>query len=110
MSIPRDRTHPGFPVHPGSILREDFLAPIGLNANALANSLNVSPKRISEIVAERRGITADTAYRLALYFGASPEFWTSLQSNYELALLYIRSGPTIKKQVLPRVMETENNA
>ena len=103
MSIPRDPNHPGAPVHPGEVLREEFMVPLGLSANALAMALHVPSTRVSEIVAERRGITADTAYRLSLYFGPSPTFWMNMQSNYELALIYKRAQSVIKKEVRPRV-------
>lgn len=72
------------PLHPGEMLREDFMKPLGLSANALAIALRVPVTRISEIVRERRGITADTALRLARYFNMSPEFWMRLQMNFDL--------------------------
>jgi len=75
------------PIHPGEVLREDFLEPLGMSANALANNLVVTPARINEIVREKRGITADTALRLAKYFGGSAQFWLNLQSTYELRLV-----------------------
>ena len=74
------------PIHPGEILREDFLVPLGLSANALAIALRVPVTRISEILRERRGITADTALRLARYFGTTPDFWMKMQMTYDLAL------------------------
>jgi addiction module HigA family antidote len=103
MSIPRDPNHPGAAVHPGEVLREEFMVPLGISANALAMALHVPSTRISEIVAERRGITADTAYRLSRYFGPSPTFWMNMQSNYELAIVYKRAQSVIKKEVRPRV-------
>jgi len=72
------------PIHPGEILREEFIKPHGLSQNALARGLKVPPRRINEIVLEKRGITADTALRLSLYFGNSPEFWMNLQTHYDL--------------------------
>ena len=75
------------PIHPGEVLREDFLEPLDMSANALANKLGVTPARINEIVREKRGITADTALRLAKYFGGSAQFWLNLQSTYELRLV-----------------------
>ena len=75
------------PIHPGEVLREDFLEPLEMSANALANKLGVTPARINEIVREKRGITADTALRLAKYFGGSAQFWLNLQSTYELRLV-----------------------
>jgi len=74
------------PVHPGEMLREEFLVPLGMSANALALALGVPATRISEIVNERRGITGDTAIRLGEYFRIGPEFWMNLQTRYELEL------------------------
>jgi antitoxin HigA-1 len=73
------------PIHPGEILRE-YMKPHGLSQNALARGLNVPPRRINEIVLEKRGITADTALRLARYFGTTAEMWTGLQADYDLRL------------------------
>ena len=72
------------PIHPGEILMEDFIEGFGITQNKLAVSIGVPPRRINEIVHGKRGITADTAIRLARYFGTSEEFWMNLQSNYEL--------------------------
>ena len=74
------------PIHPGEILMEDFIEGFGISQNKLAVSVGVPPRRINEIVHGKRGITADTAIRLARYFGTSEEFWMNLQSNYELRL------------------------
>ncbi len=71
-------------LHPGEMLREEFMKPLGLSANALAMELRVPVTRISEIVRERRGITADTALRLARYFNMTPEFWMRLQMDFDL--------------------------
>ena len=79
------------PVHPGEILREDFLAPLGLSVNALSVALGVPATRIHEIVKERRAVTADTAARLARYFGGDAASWLVLQANYDLKTL-----PTLK--------------
>lgn len=73
------------PVHPGEILREDFLPEYGLSAGSLARALHVPRDRIEKLVRERRAVTADTATRLARYFGTSPQFWMNLQVNYDLA-------------------------
>ncbi len=73
------------PVHPGEVLREDYLVPMGMTANALAKALNVPAPRINEIVRERRGVSADTAMRLATYFGTTPEYWMNLQRAWDLA-------------------------
>ncbi|MBA7476136.1 hypothetical protein ES707_11515 [subsurface metagenome] len=72
------------PVHPGEILMEEFLRPMGLSQNRLANDLGVPPRRINEIVLGKRRITADTALRLAHYFNMSPQFWLGLQMDYDL--------------------------
>ena len=72
------------PVHPGEILNEEFLKPMGISQNKLGRDLGVSPHRINEIVHGKRGITADTALRLSLYFGNSASFWLGLQMDYDL--------------------------
>lgn len=74
------------PIHPGEVLREEFLIPLGITPNALALELQVSAPRINEIVRERRAVTADTALRLAAFFGTSAEFWMGLQSDYDMAI------------------------
>lgn len=80
------RLHNGMrPIHPGEILREEYLAPLGMTANALATALHVTPARINDIVRERRGITPDTALRLARYFGGDAETWLNLQQAFDLA-------------------------
>lgn len=78
------------PVHPGEVLREDYLAPLGLSVNALAVSLGVPATRIHEVVKERRAVTADTAARLARYFGGDAESWLALQASYDLKTLPTR--------------------
>lgn len=87
-------------VHPGEVLREDFLIPLGLSVNALAVALGVPATRIHEIVKERRSITADTATRLARYFGGDAGSWLALQANYDLKTLPTRKA--IERQVLSR--------
>jgi antitoxin HigA-1 len=74
------------PIHPGEVLQEDFLDGFGITQNKLAVSIGVPPRRINEIVHGKRGITADTALRLAKYFGTSAQFWLNLQSHYDLDL------------------------
>ena len=74
-------------IHPGEVLREDFLKALDMSANALALKLGVTPARINEIVREKRGVTADTALRLAKYFGGNAQFWLNLQATYELRLI-----------------------
>jgi len=91
------------PIHPGEILREEFLIPLDMSVNALAIALRVPATRIHEIVKERRSISPDTALRLARYFGASAEFWLNLQSSYDLRLAKQQILPAIEQEVLPRV-------
>jgi addiction module HigA family antidote len=89
------------PIHPGETLREDFLKPLGLTANRLAAGLFVPVTRINDIVRGRRAITADTALRLARYFGTTPQFWINLQSNYDLELAQDAKGLEISGRVWP---------
>ncbi len=72
------------PIHPGEVLQEEFIKPLGLSQNRLALAIGVPARRINEIVLGRRGITADTALRLARFFGNSPQFWLGLQTDYDL--------------------------
>jgi addiction module HigA family antidote len=72
------------PIHPGEILREEFMRPLGLSSNALAKAIDVTPARVNEIVRERRGISADTALRLARYFGTDAQSWMNLQQRHDL--------------------------
>jgi addiction module HigA family antidote len=88
--------------HPGEIVREEFLLPLGLSANKLALDLHVPVTRISEIIHERRVITADTALRLRRYFGMSPEFWVKLQNSYDLSEARSEISKQIEMQVRPR--------
>ena len=89
------------PIHPGEILREEFMLPRGLSQNARARALNVPPRRINEIVLEKRGITADTALRLARFFGTSAELWTGLQADYDLRLARQAKEKQITRDVEP---------
>ncbi|MFS2009314.1 HigA family addiction module antitoxin [Azospirillum sp. CT11-132] len=88
--------------HPGEVLREEFMEPLGLTANALSIALRVPATRIGEIVNERRGISADTALRLARYFGTTPQFWLNLQSDYDLSVAASEHGAEIERDVHPR--------
>ena len=90
------------PVHPGEVLREDFLVPLGMSANSLAQALNVTTTRINDIVRERRGVTPDTALRLARYFGGDAQSWLNLQQAYDLKLAQNAVLPAILKEVRPR--------
>ena len=89
------------PIHPGEILREDFLLPSGMTANALAKALRVNAPRINDIARERRGITPDTALRLAAYLKTSPEFWLNLQTAYDLKVADAAEGKTIRREIMP---------
>ncbi len=90
------------PIHPGEILREEYLRPLGMSANALAKALKVTPARINDIVRERRGITADTALRLARYFGTDARSWMNLQSAYDLRVAELAQSKRIALCVRPR--------
>lgn len=90
------------PVHPGEILREELMAPLGLSINKLARDLCVPVTRMSEIVNARRSVTADTALRLARYFGMTAEFWVNLQGAYDLEVATRASADRIKRDVHPR--------
>lgn len=94
------------PIHPGEILREEFLLPFGLSARALASNLHVSRSRISNIARERRAITAGTALRLARYFGTSAEFWLGLQSDYDMKIVQAESGAKIEQDIKPMEQAT----
>jgi addiction module HigA family antidote len=89
-------------LHPGEMLREEFMKPLGLSSNALAMELRVPVTRISEIVRERRGITADTALRLARYFNMSPEFWMRLQMDFDLESAADAGESAIHEGIRPR--------
>jgi addiction module HigA family antidote len=90
------------PVHPGEVLLEEFLEPLGLTQYRLAKSLSVSPRRINEIVHGTRAITADTALRLARFFGTSERFWLNLQTAYDLDVERDRLGPRLVREVTVR--------
>ncbi len=90
------------PIHPGEILRHDVLEPLGLSANALARELHVPPNRITAILQGKRGITADTALRLARFLGTTAQFWLNLQASYDLRVAEESIGPTIELEVRPR--------
>jgi len=83
------------PIHPGEILREEFMLPQGISSNALARAVQVTPARINEIVRERRGISADTALRLARFFGTDVQSWMNLQSNYDIECAKLVAGSAI---------------
>ena len=89
-------------ITPGEILKEEFMVPYGISANQLARDIDVPPNRVSEIVAGRRSISADTALRLGAYFGIDPQFWLSLQADYDLRTVCRRSGAEIAGRIRPR--------
>ncbi len=90
--------------HPGEVLREELMVPLGSSANALALALRVPATRITAIIREHepRSVTADTALRLARYFGTTPRFWLNLQTAYELSLVQCEKGEAIERDVRPR--------
>ncbi|PJI48600.1 MAG: addiction module antidote protein, HigA family [Pseudomonas sp.] len=90
------------PIHPGEILREEYLLPLEMSANALATALRVPATRIHEIVNERRSITADTALRLARYFGGDAQSWVNLQTAFDLRVAELESGQQIIDEIKPR--------
>jgi addiction module HigA family antidote len=90
------------PIHPGELLREEFLGPLGMSAHELALSLRVPATRINDIVNEKRGITADTALRLSQYFGTTPRFWMNMQASWELEVAEDQLGDAVRRDVLPR--------
>jgi len=88
---------PQWRVHPGEILREEFLKPLGLSAYELAKRLRVPAPRINDIALERRGISADTAVRLSRFFGTSEQFWMNLQAAYEVSIVKTEHGAEIER-------------
>jgi antitoxin HigA-1 len=101
MTLPKNGMRP---IHPGEILREEFLVPLDMSANALALKLDIPTNRITEILNERRSVTADTALRLSRAFGTTAEFWMNLQQSYELKIAEREAGPSIRKiKPLPHV-------
>ena len=90
------------PVHPGEVLREDYLQPLGMSANALAIALRIPASRVNDIVLERRSITPDTALRLARYFGGDAQSWLNLQTAYDLKIAAAELGNSLQ-EIQPRV-------
>jgi antitoxin HigA-1 len=90
------------PIHPGETLREDVLKPLGMSVNKLARALAVDATRLNDIVRGRRGITADTALRLARYLGTSAEFWIGLQADYDLRVARQKKLGKIEREVAPK--------
>lgn len=92
------------PIHPGEVLLEEFLKPMSLSQNRLAINIGVDARRINEIVLGVRSVTADTALRLARYFGSSPQFWLGLQAEYDLDITLDSLGGRLEREVRPRAM------
>ncbi len=92
------------PVHPGEVLLEEFLGPMGISQYRLAKDVGVSPRRINEIVHGARAVSADTALRLARYFATSERFWLNLQAQYDLDRESDRVGDRIEREVTPRAV------
>ena len=90
------------PTHPGEVLREDYLVPAGMSVNALAKALCVPTPRINDVVLERRGVSADTAMRLARFFGGDAHSWLNLQVIYDLRVAEIANAKKIDREVVPR--------
>jgi addiction module HigA family antidote len=109
-SIPRTYEDRMPAIHPGEMLREEFLVPMGLSANALALAIRVPVTRVSEIVNERRGITADTALRLGRYFRMTPEFWMSMQSHYDLEIARDAKERLIRESIKPAPQDKKTGA
>ena len=98
------------PIHPGEILREDFLAPLGMTPHALSKALHVTPARVNDIVNEKRGITADTALRLARYFGGDAQSWLNLQQTFDLKMTAKAALQKIIDEVKPREPQDKDNS
>ena len=93
------------PIHPGEMLREEWLAPLNLNANQLANALGVNRQNVYDIVNEKRGLSAEMALRLARWSGMRPGFWLGLQERYDLEIATMESGERIEREVTPLVQK-----
>jgi len=94
------------PIHPGEVLLEEFIKPLNLSQNRLAIEIGVDARRVNEIVLGARSITADTALRLARYFGVSPQFWLGLQAEYDLDVAMDKLGNRLEREVRPREIAT----
>jgi antitoxin HigA-1 len=89
------------PIHPGEVLREEFLKPFDISADNLANSIGVENRKINKIVSEKQNVTADVALRLAKFFGTSAGFWLGLQSDYDLDITRELLGDKLEKEIVP---------
>jgi addiction module HigA family antidote len=92
------------PVHPGEVLQEDYLKPLGLSVNALAKALDVPTSRMNDIVHERRGVSADTALRLERYFGSDAQGWLNMQTSYDLKIAQKAGSKAIAKAIVPMAL------
>lgn len=92
------------PVHPGEVLQEDYLKPLGLSVNALAKALDVPTSRMNDIVHERRGVSADTALRLERYFGSDAQGWLNMQTAYDLKIAQKTASKAIQKAIVPMAL------
>lgn len=97
------------PVHPGEVLLEEYLRPLDMSANALAKALKLTSARVNEIVRQERGVSPDTALRLARYFGSTPEFWLDLQMTYELRKAAQQEWGKIVEEIQPRELAPEQD-
>src|SRR5438093_3584088 len=100
--MPMSRSQKLPPIHPGEILLEEFLKPLGMSMNKLAEQLRVPANRVTQIVEGRRSVTGETALRLARYFGTSPEFWLGMQKDYDLQVARDEFEAEVERQVQPR--------
>jgi addiction module HigA family antidote len=91
------------PVHPGEVLKEEYLVPLGMSVNALAKALSIPTPRLNDVVRERRGLSADTAMRLARYFGGDARSWLNLQAAYDLRVAEIANAQRIKREIKPAI-------
>lgn len=98
------------PISPGEILLEEFMIPLEISQNQLARDLDVPPTRINDLIHDRRGITADTALRLSKYFSTTPEFWLTLQSDYDLRCSRLNAWPTIEPRIRSYFPKTKKRA
>lgn len=98
------------PTHPGQILREEFLVPLGMTPHALSKALHVTPSHVNDIVNEKRGVTADTALRLARYFGGDPQSWLNLQQAYDLKMATQLARQKIIDEIEPRTPGSSDNS
>lgn len=92
------------PIHPGEILKEEYLEPLGMSATKLALELRVNAPRINDVVRQRRAVTVDTALRLGRYFGTTPEFWMNLQTAYDLKVAAMNDDERIRRDITPCAM------